>query len=98
MKKVIYCLLILLIITILTSCSNERDKPVEIMISAAVSLTDALNEVKENYETTNQNVQLTFNLGSSGKLANQIDRGAPVDMFFIRKLKRHGYHCRQRAY
>lgn len=89
MKKTIYCLLLVLNITILTSCSSsdEKNKPVEIMISAAVSLTDALYELKETYETENKNVRLTFNLGSSGKLANQIDQGAPVDMFLSASSK-----------
>ncbi|WP_339250165.1 molybdate ABC transporter substrate-binding protein [Sporosarcina sp. FSL W8-0480] len=88
MKKTIYRLLLVLFIATLTSCSNseEKNKP-EIMISAAVSLTDVLNELKEAYETENKNVRLTFNLGSSGKLANQIAQGAPVDMFLSASSK-----------
>ncbi len=55
---------------------------VELTISAAISLTDALEEIKQVYEKkVDQQVQLTFRLGGSGTLAQQIQQGAPVDIF-----------------
>lgn len=70
---------------LLTSCSTNNDTEAteqrkELTISAAASLTDAMDELKEIYEAEN-NVELTFNFAGSGKLAQQIQQGAPVDVF-----------------
>lgn len=68
----------------LNGCSNKQasddNHEAELMISAAISLSDALDEIKSDYEATH-NVSLTFNLGSSGKMAQQIQQGAPSDIF-----------------
>ncbi|MFB6466977.1 molybdate ABC transporter substrate-binding protein [Cytobacillus sp. Hz8] len=61
---------------------NEPDKKVELTISAAASLQDALTELKTTFEKENPNVKLNFNFGSSGTLQQQIAQGAPVDLFF----------------
>lgn len=55
-------------------------EPVPLMISAAVSLTDALEEIRTLYEEEH-NVALTYNLEGSGSLAQKIQQGAPVDVF-----------------
>lgn len=60
--------------------SDKPEEKVELMVSAAVSLTDALEEIKELYEKDHA-VKLTYNLGGSGGLAQQIQEGAPVDVF-----------------
>lgn len=62
-------------------------KQIELTISAAISLTDALNEMKDVYEKEHKEVTLTFNLGGSGKLAQQIEQGAPVDIFLSADTK-----------
>ncbi|MEC0183656.1 molybdate ABC transporter substrate-binding protein [Paenibacillus peoriae] len=54
---------------------------VELTISAAASLTDALNEIKTGYEQEHPNVKLNFNFGASGALQRQIEQGAPADVF-----------------
>lgn len=54
--------------------------PIELTVSAAVSLTDTLEEIKSTYEKEH-NVTFTFNLAGSGTLAQQIQQGAPVDVF-----------------
>lgn len=54
----------------------------ELTISAAASLKDAMNEVKELYLKEKPNTKLTLNFGSSGSLAQQIEQGAEVDLFF----------------
>ncbi len=59
----------------------------ELIISAAASLTDAMNEMKGIYEKQNQNVKLTFNFGSSGALQQQIEQGAPADVFISAATK-----------
>lgn len=53
----------------------------ELTISAAASLTDALEEIRPLFEENHPNIQLTFNFGSSGALQQQIEQGAPVDLF-----------------
>jgi len=59
----------------------------ELIISAAASLTDTMNEMKGLYEKQNQNVKLTFNFGSSGALQQQIEQGAPADVFISAATK-----------
>lgn len=95
MKK--FAIFMLLIISLLLAgCSStetsgdsnnepkEKTEKIEektpLTISAAVSLTDALEEIKELYEK-DHSVELTFNLSGSGTLAQQIQQGAPVDIF-----------------
>lgn len=54
----------------------------ELMVSAAASLTDALGEIKTLYEAAHPNLTITFNFGASGTLQQQIEQGAPADVFF----------------
>lgn len=60
---------------------SEAAEPVELLISAAASLTDSLNELKSLYEAEHGNIQLTFNYAASGTLQQQIEQGAPADLF-----------------
>lgn len=55
--------------------------PIELTISAAASVQDAMREVQTVYETANPEVRITYNFGSSGSLAQQITQGAPTDVF-----------------
>lgn len=59
----------------------KEGEAVELTVSAAASLTDALNELKGMYENENKNVKITYNFGASGTLQNQIEEGAKVDVF-----------------
>jgi molybdate transport system substrate-binding protein len=53
----------------------------EITVAAAADLTTALPEIVSSYtKQTGQTVKLSF--GSSGNLTNQIQNGAPFDVFF----------------
>jgi len=54
--------------------------PVEMTVSAAASLTDVMEEIKGLYEEKNGNI-LMMNYGSSGALQQQIEEGAPADIF-----------------
>jgi len=56
-------------------------QPVSLMVSAAISLKDALEEIKPIYQKMHQNVEITYNFSSSGSLQQQIEQGAPVDVF-----------------
>ena len=61
---------------------QEQAEPVKLTVSAAASLTDCLEELKELYINENPNVEITYNFGSSGSLQQQIEQGAPADIFF----------------
>ncbi len=49
-------------------------------VSAAASLTDAVQEIGKAYEAKS-GVEIEFNFGASNQLARQIEEGAPVDLF-----------------
>ena len=51
------------------------------MVFAAISLTDALNEIAPLYRRASGDT-LSFNFAGSNDLARQIDAGAPADLFF----------------
>jgi len=56
-------------------------QPVPLIVSAAISLKDALEEIKPIYQKIHQNVEIIYNFSSSGSLQQQIEQGAPVDVF-----------------
>lgn len=51
------------------------------IVSAAASLTNALQEVASGYERSNPGIKVILNFASSGVLLQQIEKGAPVDIF-----------------
>ncbi|BCN32873.1 molybdate ABC transporter substrate-binding protein [Anaeromicropila herbilytica] len=65
------------------SATNEKgsNQKTELIISAAASLQNAMEEIKTLYEAANKKVTLNFNFGSSGALQQQIEQGAPADVF-----------------
>jgi molybdate transport system substrate-binding protein len=69
------------VLTLLTGCSVKSQDKVELTISAAASLTDALKDIQKTYENSNKSIQLIFNFGASGALQQQIEQGAPSDVF-----------------
>jgi molybdate transport system substrate-binding protein len=102
MKKnliAILALLTLVITTVFYGCSSApaatptpaaAAKPaatVELNISAAASLTDAMNKIAQSYKKTAPNVKLTFNFGASGTLQTQIEQGAATDVFISAATK-----------
>jgi molybdate transport system substrate-binding protein len=52
----------------------------EILVSAASDLTGAFKEIGEMYEKESGN-KVVFNFGSTGMLAQQVEGGAPIDLF-----------------
>ncbi len=59
----------------------------ELTVSAAISLKEAFSEIATQFEKTHPGDRVVFNFGASGELAQQIDRGAPVDVFASAALK-----------
>ena len=52
-----------------------------LLVSTAASLKDAMEEIKTNYQQSQSGVRINFNFGASGALLQQIQQGAPVDIF-----------------
>ncbi|MEH2005772.1 molybdate ABC transporter substrate-binding protein [Nostoc sp.] len=50
-------------------------------VYAAVSLTNALNAIKTQYQNANPGVNVVYTFGASGTLLSQIQAGAPADIF-----------------
>ena len=81
MKRLALPITILLTL-ILGSCSNsDASRQTEILVAAASSMTPALTDIAAEFERNNKDIKVTFTFGSSGKLAQQIKGGAPVDVF-----------------
>jgi molybdate transport system substrate-binding protein len=50
-------------------------------VYAAVSLTNALNAIKTQYQNANPTINVVYTFGASGTLLSQIQAGAPADIF-----------------
>lgn len=57
------------------------DSPAELIVAAAADLVFALREIAPSFEKERR-AKLTLIFGSTGQLAQQIQHGAPVDVFF----------------
>lgn len=63
------------------SPSGIAQQTANLTVSVAISLTNAMQEIEPLYEQSRQNTQITYNFASSGSLQQQIEQGAPVDVF-----------------
>lgn len=88
-KSRVFLVLNLLISVLLVGCgkasdsakNNVQTKSPEIIVSAAASLREPLTELQKAYAQKNPQVKVTLNFGGSGTLQQQIEQGAPVDLF-----------------
>ncbi|GAB3717314.1 molybdate ABC transporter substrate-binding protein [Nocardiopsis oceani] len=53
----------------------------ELNVFAAASLTDVFADIAEDFEQQHPEVEVTFNFAGSSELAQQINSGAPADVF-----------------
>ena len=83
----------MLFILAFTAC--HKVTPPELTVSAAADLTPAFQELGAQFEKET-GIKGTFNFGSTGQLAQQIEQGAPVDLFaaanvsFVDDLEKRG--------
>ena len=63
------------------STPDEQEPEGEIIVFAAASMTETLNEIKTIYEAAHPGVTITYNFDSSGTLKTQIEEGADCDLF-----------------
>ena len=84
MKKILTLLLTHAMLFTLAACGSSaapsKGEKEEIIVFAAASMTETLNQVKDVYEKEN-NVTITYNFDSSGTLKTQIQEGADCDLF-----------------
>ena len=93
MKRFIALLLTVILIASLAGCSSAPadqketfvtdpdPEGIELVIFAAASMTETLEEIAELYKVVDPYVTLTFNFDSSGTLKTQIEEGAVCDLF-----------------
>lgn len=79
--------LILMMVASLFPVTVSGKQKVQLMISAAASLQGPLETIATLYQQDNPDVKLILNFGSSGSLRQQIEHGAPVDIFFPAAVK-----------
>jgi molybdate transport system substrate-binding protein len=86
MKKYIY--LLFLVATVLTGCSSKENKQSQLTVSAAASLSGVLEEITEDFKEEHPEIDVQFNFGASGSLKEQIEQGAPVDVFLSASIEK----------
>lgn len=92
-KKLMIYLTVFLMLVSIVGCTQQSDSGSTegqdqqdettgktLTISAAASLTDVMEEIKQVYEEKSVH-KLVMNYGSSGALQQQIEQGAPADVF-----------------
>jgi molybdate transport system substrate-binding protein len=62
--------------TVVVAQSNTN-----LVVSAAASLKEPLDEIKPLYQQTQPNINVSYNFGASGALQQQIEKGAPSDIY-----------------
>ncbi len=72
---------------IFVSCSTNDNTQNSIIVFAAASLTDSVNQIKRDFERENPELNVHVNIGSSAQLAKQIVLGSPADIFLSANIK-----------
>jgi len=88
LKKILAAVVIILVLSVLAAGCGQTTghtaagvRQQEITVSAGVGLKDALKKIQADYEKAHPQVKIIYNLGASGALQQQIEQGAPVDLF-----------------
>jgi molybdate transport system substrate-binding protein len=70
-----------LITLLLAATVGAATHAADLTVSAAASLTNAFKDLAPLFEAANPTTKVLYNFGASGALLQQIDKGAPVDVF-----------------
>ncbi len=76
-KKLVF--LLVTVVVFLTGCSNNKEET--ILVGAAASLTNVLDEIATLYSSDPSKPQVVFTYGGSGVISQQIVNGADIDLF-----------------
>ena len=61
--------------------AKADEEPIELIVFAAASMTETMNQIAELYKVVAPNVTIIYNFDSSGTLKTQIQEGADCDIF-----------------
>lgn len=96
MKKIALTLMAVLLVFAAAGCNKPVEKAgdtpatpetgseaekTELVVFAAASMTETMEEIKTLYQSKNENVNIVYTFDSSGTLKTQIDEGADCDIF-----------------
>ncbi|HEX6184269.1 MAG TPA: molybdate ABC transporter substrate-binding protein, partial [Pyrinomonadaceae bacterium] len=83
-RRALLVSLLVCVAVLFAGCRSETTdstrRPQTLIVSAASDLTPAFQEIGRQFEQSD-GTKVTFNFGSTGQLAQQIEQGAPVDLF-----------------
>lgn len=79
--KLIAVLLLLFCFMSIVSLAGAASAETEIIVSAAASLTNSFGEIAKKFESANPGIRVVPNFAASGALLQQIEKGAPADVF-----------------
>ena len=65
----------------LAGCAAAAEKPTEVIVFAAASMTETITKLKKMYEAEHPEVNVVCTFDSSGTLKEQIENGAECDLF-----------------
>lgn len=87
-KKRIFEFVIVLLSILLITVGSQVVTPVpsdpqssKLLVAAAASLQDVLETLDPLFEATHSGISINYNFAASGPLQQQIEQGAPVDLF-----------------
>jgi len=66
---------------VVAGCASTKEEQIGLNISAAMSMKSVLQELKKMYEEQHPDITINLNFAASGALRQQIEQGAPVDVF-----------------
>ena len=69
-----------LLFLLVSGCSRPSDT--SLTVCAAASVQNSMQELAQLYRQSHPEIQIVFNFGASGMLAQQIEQGVPADIFF----------------
>jgi molybdate transport system substrate-binding protein len=81
MRRFMSALVYFAALLLATGASAQPRSVHEIIVSAAISLKNAFEEIGKVFMEKHPGAKVGFNFGGSGDLARQIEAGAPVDVF-----------------
>ena len=78
--KSLTAICLLSVFVLVSGCATDQQRPTELRVFAAISLTDALTEIGEAFATENR-VKVYYNFAASTTLQRQLETGASGDVF-----------------
>ncbi len=71
----------------LSSCTRQEEKTIALTVSAAAVFRDAIAELEKVYQKEKPNIVVNYNITGISILKQQIEQGAPVDVYITASAK-----------